>query len=89
MIGTIGDIEMDIMLDSESSVSLIRKEALIRMHKVVKVQPPQNVRVVTAASPCILDHVTVRVKLNRVDRVRDFQVVENVVAAAILGIDVL
>ena len=39
IIGMIGDKELDIMLNSRSSVSLI---TLIRMHKVVKVQPPQN-----------------------------------------------
>ena len=58
----IGDKELDIMLDSGSSVSLIREEALIGMDKVVKVKPPRNVRVVTAAGEDlpILDHVTAR-----------------------------
>ena len=63
-----------------SSLSKIREEALT-----------QNVRVVTAAGEDlpILYHVTARVKLNMVDRVHDFLVVENLVAAAILGVDFL
>ena len=87
----IGDKELDIMLDSGSSVSLICEEALIGMDKVVKVKPPRNVRVVTAAGEDlpILDHVAARVKLNMVDHVHDFLVVENLVAAAILGVDFL
>ena len=79
------------MLDSGSSVSLIREEALTGMNMVVKDKPSQNVRVVTAAGEDlpILYHVTARVKLNMVDRVHDFLVVENLVAAAILGVDFL
>ncbi|KAL5509968.1 hypothetical protein EMCRGX_G005423 [Ephydatia muelleri] len=91
IIGVIGDKELDIMLDSGASVSLIREEALTGMNMVVKDKPSQNVRVVTAAGEDlpILYHVTARVKLNMVDRVHDFQVVENLVAAAILGVDFL
>ena len=37
----------------------------------------------------ILYHVTARMKLNMVDRVHDFLIVENLVAAAILGVDFL
>ena len=48
IIGMIGNKELDIMLDSGSSVSLIHEEALIGMNKVVKVKPPRNVRVVMA-----------------------------------------
>ena len=76
-------------------MSLIREEALTGMNTVVKDKPSQNVhvhvRVVTAAGEDlpILYHVTARVKLNMVDRVHDFLVVENLVAAAILGIDFL
>ena len=91
IIGVIGDKELDIMLDSGASVSLIREEALTGMNMVVKDKPSQNVRVVTAAGEDlpILYHVTARVKLNMVDRVHDFLVVENLVAAAILGVDFL
>eukprot|EP00731_Ephydatia_muelleri_P008077 Em0004g415a len=61
------------------------------MNMVVKDKPSQNVRVVTAAGEDlpILYHVTAQVKLNMVDRVHDFLVVENLVAAAILGVDFL
>ena len=79
IIGVIGDKELDIMLDSGASVSLIREEALTGMNMVVEDKPSQNVRVVTAAGEDlpILYHVTARVKLNMVDRVHDFLVVEN------------
>ena len=79
------------MLDSGSSVSLIHEEALIGMDKVVKVKPSRNVLVMTAAGEDLpfLDHVAARVRLNMVNCIHDFLVVENLVAAAILGVDFL
>ena len=72
-------------------MSLICEEALTGMNTVVKDKPSQNVRVVTAAGEDlpILYHVMAWVKLNMVDRVHDFLVVKNLVAAAILGVHFL
>ena len=89
--GKIGEREVDIMLDSGSSVSLLKEEVIKGMRGVVKRKYAQNTRLVTAAGEelPILDQVTVHVKLNSVDHVHDFLVVEKLITSAILGIDFL
>ena len=82
---------MDIMLDSGSSVSLLREEAIKGMRGVMKRRYVQDTRLVTAAGEelPILDQVTVRVKLSNVDQAHHFLVVGNLITSSILGIDFL
>ena len=77
----IGEQEVDTMLDSGSSVSLLKEEVIKGMRGVVKRKYAQNTRLATAAGEelPILDHVTVHVKLNSVDHVHDFLVVQKLI----------
>ena len=89
--GRIGEREMDIMLDSGSSVSLLREEAIKAMRGVTKRRYVQDTRLVTAAGEelPILDQVTVCVKLSKVDQAHHFLVVGKLITSVILGIDFL
>ena len=79
------------MLNSGSSVSPLKEEVIKGMRGVVKRKCVQNTRLVTAARGelPILDQATVHIKLNNMDHVHNFLVVEKLITSAILGIDFL
>ena len=83
---------MEIMLDSGSSVSLIRQEVLPKTQgiiKIVSVNPP--VQLVTASGDHlpIVDHVKAPVQLGKLEIMHNFVVVESLVSPVILGVDFL
>ena len=80
------------MLDSGSSVSLIRQEVLPKTQgiiKIVSVNPP--VQLVTASGDHlpIVDHVKAPVQLGKLEMMHNFVVVESLVSPVILGVDFL
>ena len=75
------------MLDSGSSVSLLRQEVAQKATAVVRTQPRQEIRLVTAAGES-LPIATVR--LGTLEKLHDFVVVnKDLITAVILGTDFL
>ena len=84
--GKIGGVGVEIMLDSGSSISLIRQEVLPKTQgivKIVSVNPP--VQLVTASGDHlpIVDHVTAPVQLGKLEMMHNFVVVESLVSPVI------
>ena len=78
------------MLDSGSSVSLIREDVLTQLSEVCSA-PPRELRLVTAAGEAIpvVGYMSVPVRLGQVNVVHPFVVVKSLIAGVILGIDFL
>ena len=78
------------MLDSGSSVSLIREDVLSQLSEVCSA-PPRELRLVTAAGEAIpvAGYVSVPVQLGQVRVMHPFVVVKSLIAGVILGIDFL
>lgn len=92
MVGRIGGVGVEVMLDSGSSVSLIRQEVLPRTHGIVKIVPAKPpVQLVTASGDHlpIVDHVQAPVQLGELAMIHNFVVVESLVSPVILGVDFL
>lgn len=89
--GSFGGVEIDMMMDSGSSVSLIQIGLLACAQGVTKVRPVPKLRLVTASGDelKVQDYVSARVKLDRMEWKHDFLVVERLVAPVILGVDFL
>ena len=89
--GRIGGVEAEVMLDSGSSVSLVRQEVLSQAPKMPSVTGVKPIQLVTASGDPlkILDHVQAPVKIGDLELVHDFVVVENLVSPVILGVDFL
>lgn len=83
---------MEMMLDSGSAVSLVKKEDMISplMNNVVQVFLPQ-VKLVTAAGDdlLIVDHIQTTVQIQHHTITHYFIVVNTLITPAILGIDFL
>ena len=88
--GELGLRSMDMMLDSGSSVSLIREDVLSQLSEVCSA-PPRELRLVTAAGEAITvaGYVSVPVQLGQVRVMHPFVVVKSLIAGVILGIDFL
>ena len=83
---------VEVMLDSGSSVSLIRQKVLNKMQGITKIQAEvTSLRLVTASENQLpmLDHIRVPVILGELKLMHDFVVVESLVSPVILGIDFL
>ena len=90
IVGIIGGVGADVMLDSGSSVSLIQQEVLERAKGVTKTKAKPLQLVTAAGNPLpILDHVRVAVKLGELEIMHNFVLVENLVSPVILGVDFL
>ncbi len=92
MAGKIGGVGVEVMLDSGSSVSLIRQEVLPRTHGIVKIVPAKPpVQLVTASGDHlpIVDHVQAPVQLGELAMIHNFVVVESLVSPVILRVDFL
>ena len=81
----------EIMLDSGSSVSLLRQELAQNATGVVRMQPRQEIRLVTAAGENlpIFGYVKVTLRLGTLEKLHDFVVVKDLITAVILGTDFL
>ena len=88
--GQLGSVDMDMMLDSRSSVSLVRKDILSEVSEVCAAAS-RELRLVTAAGEPIkvLGYVSVKVKVGQVSVEHPFVVVKSLIAGVILGIDFL
>ncbi|KAL5517962.1 hypothetical protein EMCRGX_G003617 [Ephydatia muelleri] len=89
--GSVGDTAAEIMLDSGSSVSLLRQELAQKATGVVRTQPRQEIRLVTAAGESlpILGYVKATVRLGTLEKLHDFVVMKDLITAVILGTDFL
>ena len=90
--GSIGGVEVEVMLDSGSSVSLVRHEVLSRFPRM---QPCSSgagdIKLVTASGEPlqVLDHVQASIKIGDLELPHNFVVVESLVSPVIMGIDFL
>ena len=86
----VGGVMVDIILDSGSSVSLVKQEMIKGLQGMEKGEE-QQLQLVTAAGAYlpVLDQVRVPVELGELKVVQKFVVVKNLVASAILGVDFL
>ena len=91
IVGEVGSIDTEIMLDSGSSVSLIRRELLPCIQNAIKLPVPSQPQLVTASGEPLLvvDHVKAKVKIKELQIVHDFLVVDSLVVPVILGIKFL
>eukprot|EP00731_Ephydatia_muelleri_P003473 Em0001g3473a len=91
LMGSVGDTAAEIMLDSGSSVSLLRQELAQKATGVVRTQPRQEIRLVTAAGESlpILGYVKATVRLGTLEKLHDFVVMKDLITAVILGTDFL
>ena len=88
--GKLGGVEVELMLDSGSSVSLAQSNILQKARNVTQVAA-RPIELVTASGDQlpILQHVKASVQLGELHVVHEFVVVKNLVAPVILGIDFL
>ena len=89
--GQIGEVEVEIMLDSGSSISLVQHDVLHRAKDIQRIQPRQLLRLVTTSGEHlpIVEHIQAPVKLGELELMHEFVVVDSLVAPVILGVDFL
>ena len=89
--GKIGGMEVEIMLDSGLSVSLIQRTVLARAQGVVQWKNALPLQLVTASSDPlpIVEQVRAPIKLSELHLMHNFAVVENLVCPIIVGTDFL
>ena len=90
--GRLGGIGVEIMLDSGSSVPLLRNELLQKLDSIVQIPPKTSpLQLVTASGEelPILDNVRVPIHLGELKLMHNFVVVNNLVSPVILGVDFL
>ena len=86
-----GFVSGDIMLDSGSSVSLLRQDIVSQMGKVVKIFPQAQPKLVTASGDTlqVVDYVRALVNISKLEVSHDFAVVNELITSVILGVDFL
>ena len=91
IIGEVGGRRTEMMLDSGSSVSLVRRDLLPCIQDMVKLPIPSQPQLVTASGEPLLvvDHIRAKVKIKELQLVHDFLVVDSLVVPVILGIKFL
>ena len=90
--GTWGEVSVEMMLDSGSSLSLVQCDILQSAQNVIEIKAARRpIQLVTASGDQlpILQHVRASVQLGELYVLHDFAVVKNLVAPVILGIDFL
>ena len=88
--GRFGGVEIELMLDSGSSVSLVQHDVLQDAHNITQVAA-RPIQLVTASGDQlpILQHIKALVQLGELNVSHEFVVVKTLVAPLILGIDFL
>ena len=88
--GEIGEVKVEMMLDSGSSVSLIREDVLKQLTRYCRI-PSKKLQLVSAAGEPIpvVDHVSVSIRLGELQMEQPFVVVASLIMPAILGMDFL
>ena len=91
MEGKIAGVSTEIMLDSGSSVSLLRQELVSRLKGITRQQPPQKLKLVTASGEAlpIVDYVEATVVLGNAEMKHHFVVVKDLITPVIVGVDFL
>ena len=89
--GAICGTQVEMMLDSGSSVSLLQQGAVLYDPGYIKTLPEVRKRLVTAAGEHlpIARHIRAPIQLGTLQLMHDFIVVKNLVAPVILGVDFL
>ena len=89
--GKLGGFTVEFMLDSGSSVSLIRHDLLKSIKNITKVNSSKAVQLITASGDPlpILKYVKALVQLGELKICHEFVVVNSLVTPAILGVDFL
>ena len=89
--GKLGGAEVEMILDSGSSVSLIKECLLPQVLGTMRAEVANQLQLVTASGEpiSILDHVRAPVQLGDLEVTHDFVVVKSLVAPVILGVDFL
>ena len=89
--GTLGGVLSELMLDSGSSISLVRRDVLPKAQHVRRTEATRSVQLVTASGERlpVLEHIQATVQLGELELLHDFVVVESLVAPVILGVDFL
>ena len=87
--GKLGGAKVDILLDSGSSISLVRKAALRAAENVSVNTPTTIIQLVTASGEQlkVVDYVTAPVHVGDRTMVHNFIVVDKLITAVILGVD--
>ena len=91
MKGKIAGVSTEIMLDSGSSVSLLRQEIVLGLKGITRRRPPQKLKLVTASGESlpIVDYVEATVVLGNTEMKHYFVVVKDLITPVILGVDFL
>ena len=89
--GILRGVEVELMLDSGSSVSLVQCDIRSQARNVVPIEARRPLQLLTALGEQlpILEHVRAPVKLGELELLHESVVVENLVAPVILGVDFL
>ena len=87
--GKLGGATVNILLDSGSSISLVRKAALQVAENVRVITPTTLIQLVTAAGEKlkIVDYVTAPIQVGDRTIEHNFVVVDNLITSVILGVD--
>ena len=88
--GLLGHKEVDMMVDSGSSLSLIQESIAAAYSKRMKA-PPEGLELVSAEGKRIpvLGHITLFLSLEKLQVTHNFVVVQSLIAPVILGVDFL
>lgn len=89
--GEVGDITVEVMFDSGSAVSLLRKRDMDCMKSLQYLKKIPQVKLITASGDPlpIVDHVQTMVRVGNFKTAHEFVVVECLIYPVILGIDFL
>ena len=89
--GKFGGVEIEFMLDSGSSVSLVQSDVLETAKNIVQENGAKPLQLVTASGDQlpILQHIRASVQLGEFNILHEFVVVKNLVTPIILGVDFL
>ena len=92
ILGEIGNVATEIMLDSGSSLSLVRQVIISRMSNVAKIEPhaPQPSLVTASGDPLpIRGYIRAPVRIGPLQAMHEFIIVDSLVTPVILGTDFL
>eukprot|EP00731_Ephydatia_muelleri_P013328 Em0007g638a len=91
--GLVGGIMVEVMLDSGSSVSLVRHDIAKRLKGTTSPGDAPKIRLISAGGEeiTIVNHIKASVEIRGIDKVREhtFIVVEQLISQVILGVDFL
>ena len=89
--GKLGGVNVEVMLDSGSSVSLVQQNMLSKCQNTVQNNENQPIQLVTASGEQlpIVKHIKAPIQLGEHVFLHDFVVVKKLVAPVILGVDFL